>query len=88
MLLLRAAGAPARARVRAGHRWLPAADRGYDCETCVPRTAPVIALDKCSLLAIPMAFIDNGPPTFQLAFKTRLLTDLASRLVATDTGVC
>ena len=54
----------------------------------VPRTAPVIALDKCSLLAIPMAFIDNGPPTFQLAFKTRLLTDLASRLVAADTGVC
>ena len=54
----------------------------------VPRTASVIALDKCSLLAIPMAFIDNGPPTFQLAFKTRLLTDLASRLVAADTGVC
>jgi eukaryotic-like serine/threonine-protein kinase len=53
-----------------------------------PRTATVIALDRCGLLSIPTSFIDNGPVRCQLRLKNLLLHALARRVAGSQSGLC
>lgn len=56
--------------------------------TGLPRTSPVVALDRCVLLSVPATFLDEGPPACQLHLKTTLVRDLAMRVAQGGNGIC
>ncbi|MEM7504531.1 MAG: serine/threonine-protein kinase [Pseudomonadota bacterium] len=47
-----------------------------------PRTATVVALDRCGLLSIPTSFLNEGPISCQLPLKNLLLRTLADRFAS------
>ena len=53
-----------------------------------PRTATVVALDRCGLLSIPTSFLDNGPVMCQLHLKNLLLRTLARRFAGSQSTLC
>ena len=56
--------------------------------TKMPRTATVIALDRCTLLSVPMAFLDQGPAACQLHLKNLFLRSMAQRMADALGSVC
>jgi len=53
-----------------------------------PRSATVIALDRCTLLSVPVAFLQSGPAECQLALKDALLRVLAERAAEGQDHFC
>lgn len=53
-----------------------------------PRTATVVALDRCGLLSIPTSFLHNGPVNCQLRLKNILLQTLAERFIEVNGPLC
>jgi serine/threonine protein kinase len=56
--------------------------------TGLPRSTTVIALDRCTLLSVPMSFFDEGPMACQLRIKDALLRGLARRMAEQLESVC
>lgn len=52
------------------------------------RTATVIAMDRCTLISVPMSFVHNGPMSCQIHLKNALLDSLAWRLANALDSVC
>ena len=53
-----------------------------------PRTATVIALDRCTLISVPLSFLEEGPVGCRLHLQSYLLRTLAARMVESQGAVC
>jgi len=52
------------------------------------RTAAVIALNRCTLLSVPMSFLEEGPVACRLYLKRSLLRTLAAPIADSQASIC